>query len=468
MNCRRHSIFARISCLIFCVWLASTMVVHAASRDRESRDWDTAASLLKIQQWAAAAQKFSQFTNTYANSGRFAQAVLDLSEAQFHLAQTGEMNDELKRPWNFKDVVTLLNSQFSRAGFLADKYLYGIAEAQYADGDFLSAADTYSRLARDYDTMQSEALFREADCYYQAKDLPRVVEKLGSPDGAFQQVAKTNVADEWMARGIFLLTETDLALKNYPGASAALRELSAQATFSDLEWKREYLSVRASLEAGQNAEALQNSTNLLAAAAGKPAWMTASRMILADLNQRLGQTPEAISNYEAVLGADTNLDAQREALLHLVDLKMQSGNIDEPARDLDQFVKKYPDEHGSDLYSLLQGELRLRQYFEAAAAVPPMTGTNFLLMAETNLQAVAQNTNSDYRGQALLRLGWCWWVGGRIPESALAFSNAVDLLTNGEERVEALFKLGDAQFQQQDFAGSIRSYTGVIDQGAAF
>ena len=436
---------------------------RAASR--EENRWGTVVRSFNEEEWNLVLTSFNVFTNDYPGSDHVPQGVLYLAQAEFHLAKDKELNDATKQPWTFRDAADLLRSHFYQAGPLADQYLSWTAEAEYAGGNYQDAADLYARLARDYDTMRAEALYREAECYYEVKDLPRVVQKLGAPDGAFQQLVKTNASGEPVAKALFLLTETELALTNYAAAANALQQLPLQPADSDLEWKRQYLMVRTASEAGRPQEAWQSSTNLLTAAKGNAPEMTRSRMLLAQINLQLDQAPEAISNYEAVLNSDTNMDHQRDALLSIVEVNVKSGLLDEARAELDQFIKRYPDEQGS-YYSLLQGELRLRQYFKSPAAAAGRD-TN-LSLAESSFQAVIQNTNSDIQGRAWLYLGWCWWAGGKIAESGSAFSNAVQLLPPGEDRAQALFKLGDAEYGQKEYPEAISHYNRVIEEGGAY
>ena len=446
------------------IWLMASAPAWAASRE-ESR-WNAVLHSYNEQEWGLALTNANSFINEYPNSDHISQGVLFLAQAEYQLAKAKGVNEATKLPWTFRDAADLLKARFDRAGPLADQYLSWTAEAEYADGNYLDAAGIYARLARDYDTMRAEALYREAECYYQAKDLPRVVQKLGVPDSAFQQLVKTNSAGASVAKAFCLLVETELTLKDYAAAAAALQQMQPQPSGSELEWKRQYLTVRAALEAGQPQGALQNSTNLLAAAQGNIPEMTRSHMLLAKINLQLDQVPAAISNYEAVVSSDTNADSQHDALLNIVEVNLQAGQLDEATARLDQFITNYPDAQGSDYYSLLRGELHLRQYFKAPAAAATR-GTN-LSLAEKSFQMVIQNTNSALQGKAWLYLGWCWWAEGKMTESGGAFSNAVQLLPNSEDRAEAQFKLGDAEYAQKQYADAISNYNGVIEEGSAF
>ena len=467
MKRRGHSIQRGILGLVFCSWLMAG-AAGAASRG-ESNAWDGAMRYFTEGYWDQAQSKLAAFTNSYPGSDNFAEAVLRQAQARYHLAEKKASNEAAKRPWNFSDVVELLNGQLNRAGDLADRYLYWMAEAYYADAKYVDAANTYARLARDYDTMRAEAQFLEADCYFQTKDWARVEEKLRAPDGAFQQMTRTNAGSEWVAKGLFLLTEAERIQGDSARAAEAVQEIPPQKPGSELEWKRQLLLAQVKLEGGHADEALQGSTNLLAAAAGKAPWTTASQMLLGEINWRLGQLPEAMSNYEAILSADTNVESQREALTNIIDLNLRLGHTAEATRRLAKFVADYPEEYRSDFDLLTLGKLQLRQRFESAdAGAPSEGGSNYLGMAETNFQTILRDTNSVLRGEAELYLGWCLYTEGEVGRSGIAFSNAVQLLTNGEDKAEALFKLADTQYEQTNYTGAISNYTRVVEDYGSF
>ena len=61
-------------------------------------------------------------------------------------------------------------------------------------------------------------------------------------------------------------------------------------------------------------------------------------------------------------------------------------------------------------------------------------------------------------------MGWCLWLQGKIPESQKAFQTAVERLPLSADQATAYFKLADAEFLQQDFAGAITNYDAIIEK----
>jgi len=129
---------------------------------------------------------------------------------------------------------------------------------------------------------------------------------------------------------------------------------------------------------------------------------------------------------------------------------------------LEAFLAKSPDSPAAPLALLTVGELRLREYQLGAPAQ-----TNLLQQA---LGFFSDLTNrfprSPLVGRAQLNLGWGFSLWGKLPESESAFRSALALLPPSLDQATAAFKLGDVQFQQQNFTGAISNYRLVVDKFA--
>jgi TolA-binding protein len=455
-----------------------------AAGQAELNAWKAAGKFLRETMWAQAEVDFSEFIKKYPNSEYYADAVLCEAQARFHLAGEKAMNQAEDRQWSYKDVISLLASQQSHADDKADRFAYWTAEAGYAGSNFTAAAEAYGEFTNRFtgSDLRSEALFKEADARLQLGDTARVVELLRQPGGAFQQVAKSSPADPWVARGLFLLAETELAGRDYAAAADALSEMPPQKQ-AELEWKRQYLLCRVRAEGGHPEEALQGSADLLAAAGANPVFKAESYQMLGDIYRGLERFPEAIAAYQTNLSSDLPLEEQRRAALSIFELNLRQNQPDAAAHGLGEFLDQHPNETNSDFDLLALGELRLRQHFQAAG------DTIFLRQAETNFQRL--DTNSDFWGKAQLNLGWCLWVEGttneggvafsnlaglraqtitdwgKIAESGVAFSNAVGHLPHNEDQAVALFKLADTQYLQTNHTDAIRNYSRIIDEYAS-
>jgi TolA-binding protein len=213
---------------------------------------------------------------------------------------------------------------------------------------------------------------------------------------------------------------------------------------------------RVKLEGGPLEEALDASTNLLAAAGDNPVFTAESYQMLRGHIPGIGAVPRGdFAAYESILSNNLPMEQKRKAVLNIIELDLAQNQTDEAARRLDDFLQKNAGEKSSDFDLLALGELRLRQHFQAAG------DTNFLRQAETNF--VRLDTNSDFWGKAQLNLGWCLWEEGKFPESGVAFSNAVGRLPHGEDQAVALFKLGDVLYSQTNYARAIGAYSRIFD-----
>lgn len=394
--------------------------------------------------------EFANFIKKYPTSEHFSEAVVFEARALF---------DQEK----FDDVIALLAGQSANAGKLSDQFAYWTAKAYAKKKNYEQAADTFARLVRENpdSNLKLEAIYREAEAHAKLEYWPRVIEELREPDGVFQRMAKTNRTDDLVVGGLLLLSEAELAQKEYGAAEKTLSEIPAGKS----EWERLSLLCRVQLESGHAEAALTTSTNLLAAAGGKPELKGKSIFLNAEALERLEQFPAAIQAYEANANGDLPQEWRRQALLKIVELMLREGETEKAAVRLDVFVSKQPDEKGRDFERLMLGELRLKLSYQASDGKTPVSGSTNLLLAADDFQKLIKDfPNSPYVGKAWLNLGWCLAAENKTNESEIAFSNALQHLSFSEEQALARFKLADILFQRADFAGATSNYQAIIDQ----
>lgn len=436
-----------------------------------------------LQAWDRAEMEATNFIRNYPASERFGVVVMIEAQALFKQRKYTDMTNLLASP------------QVQAAKGVADLSTYWTAEAQYYLTNYHDAADNFARLVKEYtnSTRRLDAVVEEADARSQMGEWQQVTNLLRQPDGPFQQMARTNLSDPRVVRGFFILTEAELAQKDFAAAEQSLQGLADQKLGPEQGWGRLYLFCR--ILAGRDADkAWQNSTNLLAAAAGRPDWQAEGILLQGGILEQLERLPEAIQIYETNLNGDLPVWRKRQALLKIVTLSLRLDQTAAAAAKLEDFLAKHPEQKGSDLELLSLGELRLKE------ASTPGGATNSLQQAQAAFEKlIATYTNSDLLGKAQLNLGWCLWESGKIPESESAFSNAVQRLpelssdqpaaltkladtlhqqndfaaamTNHpygvgpyEDKAVAIFKYGDALYQRQQYAAAASNYTRLIDQ----
>jgi TolA-binding protein len=457
--------------VIRAVWFVEILILLASFSGRvqaagsvETKAFQAAGEKFKLGFWLQAESEFADFAKKYPTSEHCMEAILFEAQAAFKLHK-------------YPAVIALLAAEQARAGAAADQFAYWTGEAQFESGNYAAAAETFARLLKDYpaSSRRLEAAVGEAEAQSKLRNWRLVMDALREPAGAFQQAVQASPTNDLVVRGFFLLGEAALANKDYAAAEDAVRRLGERTLSTEVKWAREHLLGRVQVAAGQIEAALQTSTNLLTLSAQvKPAVRTnlqsESVAFRAEMLEHLARLPEAVEAYEKNLGPEQAPERRRQAILKIVELNLQQSKTEAAARRLEEFLAEYPSEKGSDLALLTLGELSLKQHYQAAQSAagtntPPDGATNYLQQASANFEKLVTTfTNSEFAGKARLNLGWCLLAGGKVPESAAAFSKAVESLPFSEDQAVARFKQADIQFQQKDFGGAITNYELIIKQ----
>jgi len=103
-----------------------------AASAREDRAYAAAVTAFQDGMWSRAETEFAQFVQKYPKSDHMAEAVLLQAEAEF-------------KQGKLQQAIALLTARQAEAGNLADQYVYWIGEAQFQNGDFSAAAETFER-----------------------------------------------------------------------------------------------------------------------------------------------------------------------------------------------------------------------------------------------------------------------------------------------------------------------------------
>jgi TolA-binding protein len=464
---------------LLCRWiLVLTLLLVAGPRLSAASDADrafeAAAKAFDDTSYDWAEAHFADFCRRFPASPRLAEAVLLQAEARIELT-------------NYAGAIALLSTNQNLAGTNADQYLFWLAEAYSRQGDYRAASDKFAQLVKDFpassrrlEAAVGEASARVALARAEPSEWPRVIQLLQQTNGVFQTAVRADSANELVPRGCLLLSEAQLAAKDYRAAEETLQPLAKRLLNPKLAWQWQYLRCRILLADGRLEAALQGATNLLAMAtnAAQPSLRADSAAFQASLLERLGRTNEALLAYQQNLAEGVPAERQRQALLKIIELSLaqdQQDQLPQVIQMLEKFLSQYPKAAAADLALLTLGELRLRQYEAgadtnlfamAATNAPPVT--NSLQLALASLTALTKNfPRSPLIGKAQLDLGWCFWREGRLPEAQAAFQTAVECLPFSNDLATAFFRLADTQLQQTNFAGAIRNYQAIIERFAA-
>jgi TolA-binding protein len=452
--------------ILLSVWCLLALWQRQAA-GTENQAFTAAEQVYLDADYQGAETNFSDFIQKYPNSARIAEAILYQAQSRIKL---GDYNGAL----------SLLAARQNQAGTLTDWYLLCQGEALLAKGDFAKAEEDFSKLNQQFPTSPHRlaAVVNSAAARMRQSKWPLVVELLAQTNGIFQLTASTNHASSDVIRGYLLLSEAQLAQNDTRAAEQSLQYLTNSPLDATNNWQRQYLLCRTLSAGGRLDEALQNTTNLLvlADATGQRSFQARTTAFQAGLLERLGRPEDALAVYQKNLTAGIPASQQREALLKITQLSLSIGKIADAAQVLQTFLTQFPTNDSSDLALLTLGELRLGQY-------QPGGTTNFIVLSSTNAPGPTnflQEAIAAFRsfptlfprslllGKAQLDLGWCYWLGGNLPESQASFQTAIDSLRPSVDQAEAFFKLADTQYQLTNYPGAISNYNAVVERFTAF
>jgi TolA-binding protein len=432
--------------LIFSALVLSSTPIFAASA-REERAYAAATSAFQDAMWSRAEAEFAQFVAKYPKSTNATEAVLLQAQAEF-------------KQGKFLETISLLSTRKAAAGKFADQYDYWIGESQFQNGDFSTAAETFISLAQNFpeSSLRLRAVVEAAAARAQLNQWPQVGTLLGEPGGVFSRAVQMDSASELATRGRLLLAQAKFAQKDFNSAAAILQSLAAQPLQMELDWQRAYLLCQVKLAAGDLNAALAVTTNLLQIAPSKKDdWRAESRALRAEALEKLSRTNEAIAVYQENLTNIVPEEQQRQAVLKIVELSIAQRQFSDAEHSLEEFLEQFPSSPVADVALLTLGELHLRDYAAQPAA------TNHLQQASALFgQFLGAFTNSPLAGRAYLDRGWCNWRAGKFSESLDDFRAAAQKLPPSEDLAVARFKIGDALFVQNDFAGALENYRTVL------
>ena len=439
--------------------LLCTLVVMTGTRalaalsGSEKKAFDSAAEAFRLGFWDRAEAEFAQFKEKYPKSEQLNQAILFEAQSQF-------------RQKKFDSAVALLTAREGDAGQLADQYLFWLAEAQFQNGNYVGAVESFGKLAREFSASNRrlEAAVGEAAAKVKLSEWAQVTNLLRRADGAFRQSALGLTNNETVARGYLLLAEAQLALKNYPDAEFWLSKIGA-AFGAELDWQRRNLLCKTLVGWGRIEDALRESTGLLtvAEATRQRELLSESVVIRADILEQLGREQEAVTLLRRNLDTNSPAARQEQALSKITALALEQSRYDVAIDTLQSFLNQSPASHAAPIALLTLGEVHLKQFTSVQATnqnnVTPSVATNLLPFAMSCFDRVTSvYSNSTLLGRAQMGRGWCYWLEGKYPESAQAFDAAVEYLPSSEDLVVARFKLADALFQQKNYAAALDNY----------
>jgi TolA-binding protein len=448
-----------------------------AASAREDRAYAAAVTAFQDGMWSRAETEFAQFVQKHPKSDRRAEAVLLQAEAEF-------------KQGKLPQAIALLTARQAGAGNLADQYVYWIGEAQFQNGDFSAAAETFVSLTRDFpeSSLRLRVVVEAASSLAQTNEWPQVVSLLEETNSVFLRAAQMDPANELVSRGQLLLAQAKFAQKDFAGAAAVLGSLNSQTLKPQLDWQRAYLLHQVKLAAGDTNAALAATTNLVQIARSeKDDILQAEGWALrAGVLEQLGQKSGAIAAYQEILKLNAPVERQRQAILKMTELAIALDRFSDAEDSLQKFLAQFPASAAADVALLTLGELHLKDYTAQVATTNHLAAaTNHLREAQARFdQFLGAFKNSPLAGKAHLDRGWCNWLAAKNSESvgdikaaAQKYAESVDDFSAAAQRLRlppsedlavARFKIGDVLFAQKDFTNALENYRAVVDDFANF
>lgn len=440
--------FVRRWILIWCALALGGGQIFAAS-GREQRAFAAAQAAFQAEMWSRADTQFAEFVQKYPESENVPNAVLLQAQAEIKLG-------------SFTNAIALLAANKFKAGKLADQYANWIGEAQYADGDFPAAADTYTELANGFTNspLRLSATVDAAAARAQLKQWPEVANLLEPTNGVFQQALRADSDSGLVLRGQLLRAQAMYAQKDFPGAAANLESKKLDALPPTLAWPWAYWLCLTKNALGDVPGSLSVSTNLLQIArdARNDPWLAESVGVEADLLEKSRLTNDAIAVYqENLANTSVPLARQRQAILKIAELSAAQNQFTNAETALNHFLAQFPNSPATYVALYALGELHLKDYAAEQSV------TNLLLAKACLDQYLGAYTNSEFQGNVYLDRGWCNWYASNYVDSAADFAMAVVHLPKSLDLATAHFKLGDALYLQNDLTNALVNYRIVVD-----
>src|ERR1035437_1646323 len=242
----------------FLIWFALVLGGGqlVAASTREDRAYTAALDAFHDKFYDRAETRLTQFLQTYRKSTNAPAAVLLLAQSEFYLGKFTEAATRLTDPNNLAK---------AKAAGLADQYAYWQGEAQFGQGEFTDAAQTFISLADDFpeSPLGLSAVVEAATIFEKLGEWARVDNLLDNPNGRFQRLAQLHPASESVANGRLLQAESKCSQKDFAAAIRLLNLLVPAALTPEQDWKRAHQLYRANLGVDDLDAALTTTTNLL-------------------------------------------------------------------------------------------------------------------------------------------------------------------------------------------------------------
>lgn len=429
--------------------------LNAPAQDRslaEETVYNAALRAFKDGFYERADSELAEFVKEFPNSKSKPEAILIRAQAIFKLGR-------------YNEAINLIEQNTANAAGFIDNYHYWMGEIHFQAGDYNAALKDYEKLISDFpdSLLIPQAALGRAMTYYKTGRSQTTIDLLLDPEGAFQKAAQAQPNNEYVIRGYLLLAESLLEQNQLAKAKDTLSLLVNRNLPPELDWRRQYLLVRTCLADNQLDAAVNNASNLVQIVKDKGLTNRSADTynILGQALTESDQLQDALDAHKNNLAEGVPTEAQRQALLHIIDLTIRLNDIPSAIQWLNRFSEQNASSKISDLVTLTLAELKLKQYHGIKPDSPENRQTRDTLLQECTQNAdtlINTFTNSPFLGKAFLTKGWALWESSRFTECIPVFTAAAQRLNNIEDKATAYIKCADAQFKTGDFTSALDNY----------
>jgi len=223
---------------------------------REDRAYTAAVKAFNDGQYTLVQAQLTKFLQAYPKSTNAPMVVLLLAQSEYHLKDYEAAISRLADPASLAR---------ARPVGLDDDYAYWRAEAQYARGDLVGAAQTFVSVAQDHpeSPLALNAVVAAAAAFASLGERGQVDDLLGNRNGLFQRAARLDPANVQVVNGRLLQADSQCEQQHYAAAIEILGCLNPATLALDQDWKRARLLYRAQVSQHDLPAALAAATNLV-------------------------------------------------------------------------------------------------------------------------------------------------------------------------------------------------------------
>ncbi|HVN48118.1 MAG TPA: tetratricopeptide repeat protein, partial [Bacteroidota bacterium] len=382
--------------------------------------YQSAWCLMKMKRYRDAAQKFSEFTQTYPQHPKTAEAKYWLAETKYQL---GDFDASSKL---YSDAATV-------GGAKQEEALYGIAWSFFKQSKFAEAIDAFEKLLAAYPhgKIAFDARMRTADAYFYLKNYKDAENSYRMVIRLFPDSSSIDYAYYQLGQSYFKEGDNAEGYKAFQGLISALPKSSLA---DDAEFALGWIN----FQQKDYSDAIKEFQQLVKAYP-KSELVPRAYYSIGDCYYNLQQYNAAEKSYREVLRQYPKSQYVADATTGIQYCFIAEGKDAQALEVIDEFVKENPNSSVAEELQMKKGELLFNQQKYDAAVRAYRTFVE-------NYPHSSSVANADYE------IARCYQIEGNPDEAALAFERVASI-NNAPEKiaVQALLDASDIYRSQKRF-----------------